>query len=329
MTENIEKICKQWLFSKKSLENTPTLDYLHTQFKDADFSALILAFTTRLKTVPCEFSKSEQVSGSICFFGGVFTSLLNYGYIENIEGLFTFALCYMLIDHFLDDKNISDEEKNKCMKEIYAFIHDDTSKIDNNHKSDNKLINAAAERYFDLLKTAPQCREYIIKLFKSELKGVEIQKRKDLPREIYLQIAEEKGGLTAAVIASIIGLTDENESMKLGALIQLVDDVLDIGDDNTLNIYTLARFDIDNKKLDNYVIYTIIKIHKLSNIYNFFKPILLLGIILGIHDNPGNISPELNEILQYYNPFSKETSKDSLNLWFHNKLYSYIDKNNI
>ena len=208
------------------------------------------------------------------------------------------------------------------MKDIYLFIM-------NGEKTSNRLLNAGADRYLKLIQENPKCKEYFIKLFKSELRGVEIQKNKNLDREVYLQIAEEKGGLTASVIGSIIGLKDDKESMKLGALIQLVDDLLDIGDDSALNIYTLARYDLDKGNLDNYVIYTIKKINELSKVYNFFRPILLLGLILGVNDNPGCVSEDLNKILQKYNLFTKETSKDFLNNWFHYKLYEYIEENNI
>ena len=92
-------------------------------FEKIDFSPLIDAFTTRLKTISCKFSHSEEVSGAICYFGGITTSLLHFGYVEEIEGLFTFALCYMLIDHYLDDNNISEDEKKKSMKDIYNFIY--------------------------------------------------------------------------------------------------------------------------------------------------------------------------------------------------------------
>ena len=96
-----------------------------------------------------------------------------------------------------------------------------------------------------------------------------------------------------------------------------------------MDIYTLARYDIDHGNLDNHIIDGIKKIGELSNVYNFFKPILLLGIILGVHDNPGCITDNLNNILQKYNPFPKNTSKDTLTEWFHEKLYSYIEENNI
>lgn len=317
----MEKVLEKWLFPK----NTPnvTLDTLYLQLKNNDFTPVIKAFTDRLETIPYSFSKSEQVSGSICFFGGVFTSLLNYGYIENIEGLFTFALCYMLIDHFLDDNTINAEEKDKCMKEIYLFMS-------TGEKSDNKLINAAADRYLKLVEEVPECQEYIMKLFKSELEGAKVQSSDKLDREIYLRIAEEKGGLTAAVIGSIVGLNSEKEkkeSFRLGAVIQEVDDFLDLEDDCLLSIYTLVRHDLDRGYLDNYIKYTIEEIDSLSNVYNFFKPILLLGIILSVHDNPGCISSELNELLQNYDIFDKNTNKNTLIEWFHDKLYKYIDEN--
>ena len=291
-----------------------------SKFEKIDFSPVINAFVKRLETIPCKFSHTEELSGAVCFFGGVVTSLLNFGYIEEIEGLFTFALCYMLIDHYLDDNTISDEEKKKSMKDIYAFIY--TGK----RESGNKLINAAADRYLDLVERVPSCKEYILKLFQAELKGVEISKRKDLSREIYDKIDEEKGGLTAVAIGSIIGVTDVEESMKLGHLIQIVDNLLDIQDDTELGIYTLVRYDLDRGTLDRYIYNSVIMIQNLSPIYNFFKVILLTGLVLGVHDNPNCISENLNSLLSKYNIFSQSSSKNSINTWFHEKLYSYIQK---
>ncbi len=319
----IQKICEKWMFGKE--REYPDLETLYLKCKDIDFSPMNKAFTKRLETIPCKFARSEEVSGSICFFGGVVTSLLNYGYIAEIEGLFTFALCYMLIDHFLDDNTISAGEKEKSMKDIYNFIYK------GERNSENILINSAADRYLSLIERVPQCKPYILRLFQAELKGVSVQRRKDLNRDIYLKIAEEKGGLTAACIGSIIGLSDEvneTESMLLGSLIQTpCDDLLDVKDDKELDIYTLIRYDMDRGFLDRYLYESIKKINSLSPVYNLFKVILLTGIVLGIHDNPGCISEELNKIMKKYDTFNKDTSKDTLNDWFHNKLYSYIAEN--
>lgn len=313
----IEDICNKWLIPNINFDSR--LNEIYKSLKDTNFNSIINSFTLRLKEIDYEFTESEKVSGSICFFGSVFTSLLNTGKIEEIEGLFTFALCYMLIDHFLDD--VKNTNKEKTMKEIYDFL------VHNKETQDNKLIQAAKERYLNLISKNPKCKESIILLFQSELEGVKISKRRDFPREKYKYIAEKKGGRTSSVIAQIIGIkNDETSSHYLcGTLIQFVDDILDIKDDEKMGIYTLARYDLDHEGLNRYVYETFLEIDKLDSVYNFFKVILLTGIILGIHDNPNSISSNLSKILQKYDPFNETTSKDSLNDWFHEKLYGYIE----
>ena len=321
---NLKQICDTWAIRKDT--NAPSLDTFYYMTKDLDFSPLIYAFTSRLKEIPCSFSKSEQVSGSICFFGGIFTSLLHYGYIEEIEGLFTFALCYMLIDHFLDDNQISPEEKTQSMKDIANLIYGKEV------NSNNKLIQAAEKRYTALINRVPNCLHYLQRLFESELKGTVISNCSSYPRETYLEIEKEKGGLTAAAIGSIISLSKDKidiDAFKLGACIQLVDNFIDIQDDSDLGIYTTIRYDLEKNNVDQYVYETLTLINSLDNVYNFFKPILIAGVILGIHDNPGCISIQLEEVLQPYFVFAKTTSKYSLNTWFHDKLYSYIDVNRL
>ncbi len=318
--EEIKLICDRWLPPKHDKMKYKTLNTIYTHFKNINFNPVIKAFTERLNKIPWEFSKSEKVSGSICFFGGVITSLLNYGYIEEIEGLFTFAVCYMLIDHFIDDINNSDEEKSECIKDIYNFIM-------HGEKSHNKLIQAVADRYLDLINRKPNCRKYFIKLFLSEAKGLAVQKNSNLPREDYLKIAEEKGGLTSLCIASIIGLeADEENNFILGSLIQVVDDIEDIQDDMAAGIYTLARYDMDHGNLDGYLYDSFKKIDNLSPIYSVFKIILMSGIILGVHDNPGSVSDSLYDVIKKYNIYFN-TSKDELIEWFYEKLADHVDEN--
>ena len=319
MNKQIDEICNKWLFKKSDFLK---LDSFYNHLKRADFTSLISAFRKRLDEVPYKFTKSETVSGSICFYGAVFTSLLNTGKIEQIEGLFTFALCYMLIDHFLDDVNNTDEQKKKNMKEVYEFLL-------NGDCNDNILINSAKERYLKLIEISG-VKKALISLFESEIKGAKISSATTLSREEYKQIAKEKGGKTSLAIATIIGINDINQINNphyiCGSLIQYVDDILDIKDDENLGIYTLARYDIEHTNLDQYVYDVVLEIENLGSIYNFFKPILLMGIILGIHDNPNSVSNLLLNVLQKYDSFENYT-KDSLNEWFHNKLYEYIEEN--
>jgi len=317
----IKNICNTWLIHKNNKLNSGKLDIFYQCYKGIDFSSVIKAFSDRLKTINWQFTKSEEVSGSICFFGGVATSVLNYGYIKEIEGLFTFAVCYMLIDHFLDNEAVSDSDKLLFIKEIYQFIITGV-------KNDNLMVQAVGDRYLELINRVPKCREFFIKLFISELEGYKIEKTNTFTRNDYSKSSDEKGGLTSLCIASIIGLPTDEKNHEVGALIQKVDNLLDIEDDKAAGIYTLARYDLDNGNLDRYLYETMIRIKDLSPIYNVFKIILLLGLILGIHDHPGCISNSLNEIIKNYDIF-EGTSKNKLIEWFHSKLGEYMKNNDL
>lgn len=337
----LDKICNKWLFSnncdnskhnsKNNSENNKNFvnfEKIYSFLKNIDFTSPINFFTSRLSNIPYKFKESEIVSGSICFYGGVFTSLLNTGKVEQIEGLFTFAVCYMLIDHFLDDINNTEEEKSKAMKEIYEFLT--RKEIEKKEQEEESpLISSIKERYFALISEIPEVKKVLISLFQSEIQGHKISNNLHLTREDYKKIAEEKGGKTSSAIATIIGIPHDKNSChyKCGSLIQYVDDLLDIQDDEDLNIYTLARYDLDRNNLDKYIYEVIIEIANLDSTYNFFKIILLYGVILAIHDRPNSVSEKLRNLLSKYDPFDSTTSKASLNIWFHKKLYEYIDNN--
>ncbi len=319
----IKSICSKWLIQNNS-QLSKHLEPFYKYISQVDFSPVIQAYVNRLESTFPHFSKSEKISGSICFYGGVITSLLHYGCVKNIEGLFTFALCYMLIDHYLDDNTVPDKEKYRSMRQIYNFISGKSNDISN-----NKILKAASNRYLDLIKVSPACKIYLIKLFESELKGYVVQKNKNLDRSTYLRIAEEKGGLTSLTMASILNLKPSDDDRLLGALCQKIDDVLDIEDDARLNIYTLIRYDLDRGNIDRYIYETVCDIERLGNIYGPFKIILMLGLMLGIHTRPEAVSKELFNIVKDYIPFEKGTTKEDLIKWFYSKLYRYMDKNNL
>lgn len=198
--EELERICNQWLFNPKE----GSLEKIYEGLAEIDFSSAVNAFVKRLNDVNYKFTKTEQVSGAICFYGSVFVSLLTTGKIEQIEHLFTFALCYMLVDHFLDDKNNTEEDKKIIMKELYQFIQ--------GQEVDNILISAARTRYCEMIAECPNVQTEIMNLFQAEWEGHKISKRKDLDREVYQDIAWRKGAGTARTIAAIIGIDVEENA---------------------------------------------------------------------------------------------------------------------
>lgn len=308
----IKKICEQWLCP---YEDNGLYLAIYEYSKNIDFTIPIKAFTERLDEINYDFSSSEKVSGSVCFYGGVLMSLLNYGYIKNIDDIFSFSLFYILVDHFIDNPDNTDEMKYKAVDEIYNFISGDHSKI-----KGNKMLEVSAERFLNLVEKNPKCKEHFIDIFNSEIKGVLIQKQNHLHRNEYEKIANEKGGLSAASLGTIIN-SNYNDDYLLGSIIQLVDDFMDLQQDIDENIYTLARYDYDNKYMDEYIYMVFDKIESLPRIYNFFKPILLMGLMLGIHDYSDCVGNELYQIVKPYIPFDENTSKDTLVELFHSKLY--------
>ncbi len=353
----------QWLLTKEDLQDN-TVKTLFNLFKNLDYTVikekLKTDFTVKLENVDYTFTESEKLSGAVCYYGSLLTSILHFGYVKNKESLFTFSLCYMLIDHYLDNDTICEEEKKKTMKEVKSYIENPfsyNSLCKNNMKTN--LINAVNSRYLELIKDK-QTEKYIIELFAAEFKSHSLNninnnnnntnstninnnnntsnnnnlrvKRKDINlyeinnrtniennteelRNLYKSTTERKGELTAVVIASILGLqTEKNvkEAEELGACIQLVDDLLDIKDDESLNIMTWARYCLHiDGNLDSYVNYTLEKIYGLSNTYNLFKIILSLGIILSFHDS-NIISETLKTHLNTYDIFNLNTNKNTI-----------------
>jgi len=310
---DIASILERWMFNKNNPVDTYLLEMIQLVFGNFCYDDFVTAFTSRLKEIDYPFTESEKVSGSGCFYGGMITSILHFGYVKNIEGLFTFSLCYMLVDNFLDNKDISEESKTETMRDVFNFI---TGKP----YTENPLIKVVKDRYLAMISETPKAQHHIVKLFKSEYQG---HRLKDGTRGKYLEIAEEKGGLTTVVISAVLGLDSEKdlrESMKLGACIQLVDDFMDLKDDISLNIMTVARHDIQNFScLDSYVTYTLQKISDLDQIYNTFRPLLIFGLLLGIKEYPDCVSLELQKVVEPYFIFT--TNKESIITWFYQGMF--------
>ena len=326
----LESICKRWLIPIKKTDQSKDetflkiIDNLYDNYlKELDFGPAIRAYLQRIKQIPINFTQSEEISGSIVMFGCIFMSLQNFGYIKELDGAFLFGLSYMLIDHMLDDISVSKKDKLRNVIEIYKFMKGE--EVDIQH---NQILSVTSQKYKQLIQRVPVCKDYFKKLFESEIKGFIIQENPNLSRETYHKIAIEKGGLTGSAMGSILGL-EEQYNYDLAAVLQLVDDLDDISIDIHENIYTLARYDWDNKNLDEYIYETMKRIDQLPSVYNFFKVVLMLLVMLGIHDHLEGISERLYNRISLYIPYDQETNKEKLTQWFTEKVYDYIYKNDI
>lgn len=297
------------------------LDKLYESLETLDFSPLIKAFRNRLNDINYNFSKSEQVSGAVCFFGGIFTSVSYYGNVKNIEELFTFALCYMLVDHYLDNSNICFKEKKDSITQFLNFLDG------NKQNSENIILEAGKDRYVSMIEKIPHVENSIKELFHSEIESFKIECGGDFKREDYFKCACDKGGKTALTIAKIIEMENRNdlyEAYELGAAIQFVDDLIDLEDDKKENIHTWAIYELEKGSYLDYIYICCKIVSNIDKKYNFFKIILFHGLVLGMNDL--KIIGDFQ--IENYNIFEGIT-KYYLIDWFHKKLYDYVDEHNL
>lgn len=310
---------KKWIPLKPTRvgERNVLLD-LYRYFLSVDFTPVTNQYRDRLERIRYKFSASAVASGAVCFFGSVLMSLAQLGYINNMEELFTLSSCYILIDHYLDDSEVSTGEKKKTIQQVKTFIKGVNSPGDDpNPMIDSPIIKVVADRYIGMVSKVPKSEKHLKDLFGAEVKTMWLQKSNKLDRKTYLEICELKGGLTCNAIQALLELEITDQEFRLGACIQLVDDIMDIDDDVELGINTIATYDYrEDGNLDRLFLYTLDKIESLERKYNLFKPVLIAGLILGVHTNREKFSPRLLELVEPFNYFHSSTKKETLTEWF-------------
>jgi len=326
--DSIHKKIQNWVPAKSDKTNIHNLLLrLYTFSLGIDFSPALNQFRQRIKKINYDFAEGAESSGAICFFGSIIMSLLQLGYINNMEELFTFSSCYILTDHYLDDDTITMEKKISTIKQINSFIKKVGDGDEEMGQIDSPIIQAVADKYIEMVTKLPGSEKHLKELFRAEVKTMYLQTHDNLDRDTYLKICEWKGGLTCNAIQSLLGLEITDTEYTLGACIQLVDDMLDINDDIDLKINTIATYDYrEDGNLDRLLVYTVDRIDNMDRRYTFFKPILFLGLILAVHTNRDKYSPEAIKTIDPFIHYSPSTTKDGLFSWFQYKLKPHLSR---
>ena len=323
---NLYKNINRWLPAKSdgdgSLNSYEKIIYI---FSSINVSLIFQHFSTRVSLLDYKFTTSAITSGAMCFFGSLLMSFCQLGYVRNIEELFTFASCYILTDHYLDDNTIDIEDKINTIQQIDKFIGNVSGNVSggisnqnnvSNHEITSPLINAVSDNYIKMVTNIPSSEQHLKKVFHAEVKTMYFQNHNNLDRDTYLHICEWKGGLFCNAIQAILELEVTKDEYDLGACIQLVDDMLDIDDDMSLDINTIVTHEYkENGNLDKLLIYGVEKINKINSKYNMFKIILLLGFTLAVHTNREKYSSEIIDIMDNFIYFKNTTNKETLMNW--------------
>jgi hypothetical protein len=318
--DSISEKISRWIPSKyDDQENRNSLLYLYNISLGVDFLPLFRQFNHRVRKIKYNFTSSSIASGAMCFFGSLLMSFCRIGYVKNIEELFTFAACYILTDHYIDDNNISNENKSRTIQQIDNFINQIKPGVEDNIKIESPIIRSVADNYIRMINKIPKSEYHLKKMFRVEVETMYLQNRSDLSREKYLEISEWKGGLFSNAIHSILQLNITSAEYDLGSAIQLMDDILDIEDDINLGINTIATYDYKTYgNLDKLLIYVINKVDNLHKIYTLFKPVLYLGLAWAVHNNKNMYTSEMVKIMDHYIYYQENTTKKNMILWLEN-----------
>lgn len=250
-----------------------------------------------------DFSVESLASGVICFYGSLWlaliqgaSSILEWSVIE--DQVFALTILYLRLDHFIDNPKIDRQRKERLIRSLQNYLQSSAQLPERSFDgTDNESLDLELQIIIQemvglleqLLKITPEARPWLQKCFEAEIIGYHLQSKPLMTdRSLYLRIARDKGGYMVQAIQAIVGLTRQpqterdrllEQGFQLGAIIQLLDDLLDYTEDRRDGINTIISYDCYYQprifnELAN-------EIYHLDGRYNLFKPMLTWLFVLG------------------------------------------------
>lgn len=185
--------------------------------------------------------------------------------IEFNKGIFGYSMLYPYTDNYLDNKDISLEEKREFNDRFRKRLEGKAIEGKNKHERQVYDLVSNIEELYSREKY-PKVFEALLNIHKAQGESLLQQEKKALPYENnILGISIEKGGTSVLADGYLIygDMTDEEVDFvyKYGFLLQLCDDIQDIEDDLANNHSTIMTqlsgkypLDIITNKLINFTI---------------------------------------------------------------------------
>lgn len=300
---------------------------------------LVSFFKEKMKPYKTLLSTSPDVtpSGILCYYGSCLLSFVQWGEVRNPHLILKFTTLYLLVDYYLDSKEISSGRKKSLTDEIGSFFggeiggdeerrdRDSTEtkierrekpplnekintvslssdpfsqfllvKSDDQHeegnRGDREFIDGVLKIMKEIAEESPQSIPHFYKLFQVEVESVKVQSSPPRSRDEYLISSEKKGMYTTAVIQSLLGGEITEDILNLGAIIQLIDDIIDIDEDREESINTIATHD---KELDKLICHISGMICGLSASYSYVKVLLYQLLLYGVTKHKSKLSSQV------------------------------------
>jgi len=282
-----------------------------------DFSSRVYIIRDLMDLKDDDDSFELLLCGMMCFYGCVLLSISQFGEIRNVNDLFKFTALYLYVDHYLDNISVSIEEKKKVLSKMKSVLINPKRLSDEDcleiSEYERRRLIFATDMLVDLIEKYDILND-LKNVFYFQVKGLQIQGRKDYSEEEYIEILE-KSSYSVFAIQSILGGSKTEKEYQIGRCVQLIDDFVDVYKDmdegiNTYATYCLKRDGI----LDNYINYMNTQIDKLYCSYNAVKP-FMYGIIAYCVTKHKDISVELKQDLQRYSIIDHSTGVQARQLF--------------
>lgn len=237
--------------------------------------------------IPCLIDEPGILLGGAACYYGTHALALAQNLSPPTDGrICRLTFLYMIVDSLLDRPDVPTETRDHFKSIIGNLLKSDNLSPDSfiaqlrlGETNDPFLLMVLKEVYI-LFKECPEARQSLKNLFKAELLSSEIQSKSYHSRDMYLEIAKEKGGLTVIALQALIGGPLTPDIHRLGAIIQYLDDLLDVDEDVADGNMTIATYDlVINGNLNSLIDLVESEIEKLPDSLKFFRQAFRIGMV--------------------------------------------------
>ena len=256
-------------------------------------------------------------TGFLMYMIIIFLSYRFHGKIINIELIVSYVMVYILSDKVMDDSSTTDTDRTSFLTDAENFMDNPDT-----FKTADPINIFIAKNAMNIINNDPESREHLCNHIKNEIELHRLQKGPLLSEQEYLEISEKKGGYCSNAINSVIGSPASEADYNFGYLMQLCDDVVDIEEDITSGINSIATYHFfKNGYLDGLVFQILKQVDCLSGYYNSMKPICTLMILSSISTYGSYYSPEMRLAAEQYGQYNENDVMSTI----HKKFCMYYD----
>ena len=199
--------------------------------------------------------------------------------VELTPSIFAYSMLYPYTDNFIDDPNISFEDKINFNERLYKRLEGETIEAGNSHEQIIYTLIGMIESQYDR-SIYPGVFESLLAIHTAQIKSLMLfDEECTLTENEILNISLEKGGASVLVDGYLVaGNLTEDQKVFLfgyGAYLQLVDDLQDVGEDSRANVRTIYSVVSGKSKLDELI----------NQTYNFGNRILSGCDLFSVDEN--------------------------------------------